>query len=65
MLQIKEQISFFNPEFVIPFASFIFFSHVENFYMNDEQSDIEKVAQVINNEKTIPIILYPNDIFKL
>ncbi len=64
MLQIKEQISFFNPEFVIPFASFIFFSNVENFYMNDEQSDIEKVAQVINNEKTIPIILYPNDIFK-
>ncbi len=64
MLQIKEQISFFNPKFVIPFASFIFFSHVENFYMNDEQTDIEKVAKVINNEKAIPVILYPNDIFK-
>ena len=64
MLQIKEQISFFKPEFVIPFASFIFFSHVENFYMNDEQSDIEKVSEVIKSQKSKPIILYPNDIFK-
>ena len=61
--QMVEQILFFQPEFVIPFASYVFFSHVENFYMNDMQTDIAEVAGVIEAQHCIPIILYPNDIF--
>jgi len=61
--QMAEQISFFSPEFVIPFASYVYFSHVENFYMNDMQSDIAEVASFIEARNAVPIILYPNDIF--
>ena len=63
LTQMVEQISFFQPEFVIPFASYVYFSHVENFYMNDMQTDIAEVARVVEAQNVIPIILYPNDIF--
>ena len=61
--QIEEQINFFQPEYVIPFASFIYFSHKENFYMNKQQNTLEKVRDTIVKKGAIPIILYPNDIF--
>ena len=63
LMQMVEQITFFKPDFVIPFASYIYFSHDENFYMNDMQTDISEVVSVIETQNVIPIILYPNDIF--
>ena len=63
LTQMVEQILFFQPEFVIPFASYVYFSHIENFYMNDMQTDIAEVASVIEAQNVIPIILYPNDTF--
>lgn len=63
LTQLKEQILFFQPKFVVPFASFIFFSHEENFYMNDKQNDIESVANFINILGFNPVILYPGDCF--
>ena len=32
---IKIQSEVFNPKFIIPFASFIFFSNKDNYYLND------------------------------
>ena len=60
--RIKIQAEVFNPKQIIPFASFIFFSHVDNAYMNDEISKIRHVEQFIkNNTKASPLILYPGD----
>ena len=63
LIQIEEQINFFQPEYVIPFASFIYFSHVENFYMNKQQNTLDKVKNTIIKKGAVPIILYPNDVF--
>ena len=36
--RIKLQIQKFNPDSVIPFASFVYFCHPENFHTNDSQN---------------------------
>jgi UDP-MurNAc hydroxylase len=61
--QIKQQINFFKPDFIIPFASYIFFSNKDNFYLNDRTAKIEEVEKYINNnfKNTKPIILYPGE----
>ena len=61
-IQIQDKI--FQPKFIIPFASFVRFSHKDNYYMNDQMNRIENVEKFIH-EKTnsVPIILYPGDIW--
>ena len=61
--QIKQQVIFFNPDFIIPFASYIFFSYKDNFYLNDRIAKIEKIEKYINDnfKNTKPIILYPGE----
>ena len=61
-IQIQDKI--FQPKFIIPFASFVRFSHKDNHYMNDQMNRIENVEKFIH-EKTnsVPIILYPGDIW--
>ena len=65
MDQISNQINFFKPEFIIPFASYIFFSNEDNFYMNDMTARIENVEkEIVKNFKyTKPIVLYPGEIW--
>jgi L-ascorbate metabolism protein UlaG (beta-lactamase superfamily) len=61
-IQIQDKI--FQPKFIIPFASFVRFSHKDNHYMNDQMNRIENVEKFIH-EKTnsVPIILHPGDIW--
>lgn len=60
--QIKYQVETFNPKYTIPFASFVWFSHEENFYMNDEINKIENIETYIkNNLSTIPIVMFPSE----
>ena len=61
-IQIQDKI--FQPKFIIPFASFVRFSHKDNHYINDQMNRIENVEKFIH-EKTnsVPIILYPGDIW--
>lgn len=62
--RIKYQIEVFQPSVVIPFASFIYFSHVENSYLNDGANDIEVVYDFISNIVQTPcVVLYPNDLW--
>lgn len=63
--QLKVQFKIFSPEIFIPIASFIWFSHEENFYMNDNIYSIDKVYSFSLFNKVKPIILYPNDSYKL
>jgi len=60
--QIKYQVEFFKPTYTIPFASFVWFSHEENFYMNDEINKIDKIeSYILENLNTKAIIMYMND----
>jgi hypothetical protein len=62
LMRIKIQSKVFNAKYVIPFASFVWFSHKDNFYMNDEVNKIRNVEEFIKTEtNSIPIILYPGN----
>ena len=60
--RIKIQAEAFHPKHIIPFASFIRFSHVDNSYMNDGMNQIDDVEKFIKQQtNAIPIVLYPGD----
>jgi UDP-MurNAc hydroxylase len=63
--QIKSQIQFFKPKITIPFASYIYFCHEENKYMNDEITNIEKARDVIKENNSKPIFLYPGSVYEI
>jgi hypothetical protein len=64
--EIERQVSIFNPVHTIPFASFVWFCHEENFYMNDEINKIDFVFNHLKeNLNTIPVILFPDDIWEI
>ncbi len=60
--RIKIQAKIFNAKYIIPFASFVWFSHEDNFYMNDQVNKIRNVEEFIKrNSSSTPIILYPGE----
>ena len=59
---LKFQVDVFNPEIVVPIASFVWFCHEENFYLNDEVNRPKKVVDFINNRtKAKAVLLYPGE----
>jgi len=66
LMRIKIQSQVFNAKYVIPFASFVWFSHEDNFYMNDEVNKIRNVEKFIKKQtESIPVILYPGNKWNL
>lgn len=64
--RIRYQNEFLKPKVIVPFASFIYFCHEENYYMNNGVNRIDKVYNFIENElQTECIVLYPNDSWDL
>ena len=60
--RIKIQTEVFNPKYTIPFASFVYFSHEENKYMNDSINTISTAHEYINdNTDSKSIVMYPGD----
>ncbi|MBV8245261.1 MAG: MBL fold metallo-hydrolase, partial [Candidatus Eremiobacteraeota bacterium] len=60
--RIRIQCETFEPAWVIPFASFIYWCHPENFFMNDEMNEVLDVASFIESRlHRRPIVLYPGD----
>ncbi len=60
--RIKIQAEVLKPRYIIPFASFIRFSHVYNSYMNGEINRIEKVNEFIERDTGAnSVVLYPGD----
>ena len=60
--RIKIQSETFHARYIIPYASFVRFSHVDNAYMNDQMNDISTVENYISkNTDSNPIILFPGD----
>ena len=59
---LKFQAEYFKPRIIIPIASFIWFCHEENFYLNDEVNRPQKVVDYIQkNTDAVPVMLYPGD----
>lgn len=58
---IKEQIKIFEPEWVVPFASFVWFCAKENFHMNEQANKVDGVIDVIKSSGAHPVLLTPND----
>ena len=55
-----------QPRYIVPFASFIWFCHEENAYMNSGISPIDKVFDAIRDQSNAePIILYPGDHWRI
>ncbi|MDP6878592.1 MAG: MBL fold metallo-hydrolase [Candidatus Marinimicrobia bacterium] len=60
--RMKIQADVFKPKYTIPFASFVYFSHDENKYMNDSINTISTAHQYINNNTdSESIVMYPGD----
>jgi UDP-MurNAc hydroxylase len=58
----KMQIEYFAPKIVIPFASFIYFSNQENFYLNDAVNKPSEVKKVLANSIAKIVFMKPKDI---
>ena len=64
--KIKLQDDILKPQFIVPFASFIFYSHEENKFMNKNFNKLNDVYEYIKIKcSAIPIILKPNEIWEL
>ncbi|MGZ3543398.1 MAG: MBL fold metallo-hydrolase [Vulcanimicrobiaceae bacterium] len=60
--QIRLQVEVFRPRYVVPFASFVWFSHVENFFHNAEMNQVGDVAAFIERDLHCEaIVLYPGE----
>lgn len=60
--RINLQCHVFQPSVVIPFASFVYFCHEDNVYLNEGVNDIADVYQFIKEETNATcVVLYPND----
>ncbi len=60
--EMARQIGLFKPSEFIPFASFVYFCHAENFYMNASMHRIGAAYEFVAGELKVPtIVLYPKD----
>lgn len=60
---IDYQISLFTPKTLIPFASFIYFSNIENFYLNDAINTPIDILERFKTCQSEIVIMKPKDIF--
>jgi hypothetical protein len=64
--RIHAQSDVFNPKYIIPFASFVFFCHEENKYMNLPRFYLRDIVSFIDKELyKKSIVLYPGDLWNL
>jgi UDP-MurNAc hydroxylase len=60
--RIRIQVDVLKPKHVIPFASFVYFCHEENKYMNEGMNRIDTVDNFIKDSLHVQsVVLYPGD----
>ncbi len=60
--RMKMQCEVFEPRFIVPFASFVWFCHEENRFMNAGANRITDAAAYLGkNVSAEPVVLYPGD----
>lgn len=60
---IKLQVAQFTPQYLIPFASFSYFSNTENHYLNDSVNKPEAVITALKNTSVNVLVMKPYDCF--
>jgi UDP-MurNAc hydroxylase len=65
LAQMAHQVEVLRPGIVVPFASYVWFSHVENDYMNDQVVTIDRAVDHIRSLGATPVVLYPGDRWEL
>lgn len=61
--RLRLQDCIFRPRAIVPFASYIYFSNVENFFLNDGVNDVGRVAAFIEGELgKQAVVLYPGEL---
>ncbi len=55
------QVKAVQPRFVLPFASFVYFCHQENAYLNDSVNTIDAVYEALDGQGATPVILRPGE----
>jgi len=61
-----QQINAFTPEVAIPIASYVWFCHKDNFYLNDLINKPDLVEQrIIKNSLATPVVLFPGETHRL
>ena len=58
---IDMQVKILKPKYVVPFASFVWFCHEENFYVNEGYNKVGYVHQKLLQQNVTSVVLYPND----
>jgi Beta-lactamase superfamily domain len=59
--RIQLQIAAFRPVATVPFASYFYFSHHENFHQNDGMNRVDDIAALIEAARSVPVVMYPGD----
>lgn len=59
--EVKLYITTFQPSFTIPFASYVWFCHQDNFHLNTYANRVDDVVELINQNDSQAIVLYPGD----
>jgi L-ascorbate metabolism protein UlaG (beta-lactamase superfamily) len=60
--RVKTQAAVLEPTTIIPFASFMWFCHEENFGLNKEMNDAARAALfIVSQTRADPVVLYPGD----
>ena len=64
--RIRLQAETLRPRWIIPFASHVYFSHEENFYLNDSVNTIAHAHEFVRTETDAsPIVLYPGQTWEV
>jgi UDP-MurNAc hydroxylase len=64
LLQMKRQVEVLRPEMLVPCASFVWFSHQENYFANREANRIDDVYRFATEEIPVKtVVLYPGDVW--
>lgn len=58
---VERQVQHLRPKYTIPFASFAFYAHEENSFMNDELGDVATAAAAIERAGSTPVVMFPSD----
>jgi len=63
LAELDLQVSIVRPRWVVPFASFVWFCHEDNFFMNASVNRLEDVVARLRNGPSRPVVLYPGDVW--
>lgn len=60
------QVEVLQPRHVIPFASMVWFCHLENFYLNDEMNSVEDAYRYLSQQTTADVVaLFPGETWNI